>query len=138
LTSFEARQKLHDLKTADPESWDELTQRTNTDPLADDSVVEDDDDTTELVFDDNSDLLCEVIITTVLGTDRAGIKTTADGNLVSMATAESMDDIGGNNSTSAGTGTLGRSKRTRMKNSLYNSDLFWRHNNAALDEKEDE
>jgi hypothetical protein len=70
LTGYEARQKLRDLKTTDPDFWNGLTQKTTTDAadMADENMSEDE-DSGEVPFEDDSDLPCETIIARVLGSD---------------------------------------------------------------------
>jgi hypothetical protein len=145
LTSYEARQKLRDLKTTDPDFWNELTQKTIADAadMADENMFEDE-DTGEIPFEDDSDLPCEAIIAHVLGSDLgAGVVSTPDGNLMSTAAAESLDRD--ETEGSAGEGKvippinhndLGRGKRKITKNKLY--DSFWRHNDRDASDCEDD
>jgi hypothetical protein len=79
LTSYEARQKLRDLKITDPEFWDQLTRKAvpDIDTLINEHITEDDDDTNPL-FEDDSDLSCGVIVANVLGSQSAGHGCQAD------------------------------------------------------------
>src|SRR6202022_45959 len=93
LTSFEARQELRDLKITDPKFWDELTCKAAPDlNVAGNEPIFEDDETTEPIFEDDSDLPCEVIIAEVLGSKTRGVASTATGELVSTAAAESLDE----------------------------------------------
>jgi hypothetical protein len=140
LTSYEARQKLRELKTTDPDFWNELTQKTATEAAdtTNDDVPEDE-DISEPLFEDDSDLPCDVIIARVHGSIPTGTTSTPDGNLVSTAVAESLDagdeteslGIAGESSENA----LGRGKRKVTKNKLYHS--FWRHNDGDASDCEE-
>lgn len=132
LISYKARQKLCDLKTTDPEFWAELTQRTR--PVLEfpgETIVEDD-EMTEPLFEDDSDLPCEMIVASVLGSSPAGVVSTSNGDMISTATAELIDNTEmemPNHDCDAGVGVgdLGCGKQKRTNNKLY--DSFWRHNN---------
>jgi hypothetical protein len=128
LTSYEARQKLHDLETSDPEFWAQLTQKAETElTLPVDEVLAEDEENADPVFDDDSDLPCEAIINGVLGSSTRGVTSTATGNMVSTAAAESMNDGATGTSLDEEEGGnvagLGRGKRKRTENRLYNSKL---------------
>ena len=132
LTSYEARQKLRDLKTTDPNFWNELTQKTTADAagMADENMSKDE-DIGEVSFEDDSDLPCETIIAHVLGPDLgAGVISTPDGNLMSTVAAESLDrdetkgSVGeGNVIAPIDQDDLGHGKRKITKIKLY--DSFW-------------
>ena len=129
LTSFEARQELRDLKTVDPKFWDQLTCKATPDlNVTGNETITEDDKTMEPIFEDDSDLPCEVIIAEVLGSNTRGVTSTAIGIMVSTAAAESLDEntmeaeklfaepegdemVGANNPTE-----LGRGKRKRITN----------------------
>jgi hypothetical protein len=148
LTSYEARQKLRDLKMTDPDFWNELTQKTiDAVDMADGNMPEDE-DISEVPFEDDSDLPCEVIIARVLGSDLGpDVTSMPDGNLMSTAAAESLDrdetkglsDVGEGNAIppiDSERNNLGRGKRKITKNKLY--DSFWRHNDRDASDCEDD
>jgi hypothetical protein len=142
LTGFEARQTLHNLKTTDPNFWNELTQNTAAE-VADISNVDmpEDEDDGEVLFEDDSDIPCEAIIACVIGSKpRAGVSSTPDGNLMSTAAAESLDKDETEGDTSevalAAKHDLGRGKRKITKNRQYG--LFWRHNDEDPSDCEEE
>jgi hypothetical protein len=149
LTSFEARQELRDFKTVDPKFWDQLTCKATPDlNVMGNETITENDETTEPIFEDDSDLPCEVIITEVLGSKTRGVASTATGAMILTATAESLDEndmeveklfaepegdemVGTDNPTE-----LGRGKKKRITNQLYNLKSFWRHNdNEASDDE---
>jgi hypothetical protein len=86
LTSVEARQELHDLKSADPEFWDQLT--TPDLNITGNETITEGDETMEPIFKNDSDLPCEVIITEVLGSKTRGIASIATDEMVLTAAAE--------------------------------------------------
>jgi hypothetical protein len=85
---------LCNLKTADPVFWDQLTKKTATLISVNKTpdLEEEGDDFINVPFEDDSDLLCRTIITEVHGSELNSAKATADGDLVSTAMAESLDD----------------------------------------------
>jgi hypothetical protein len=85
---------LRNLKTTDPEFWDELTQKTRIDPeepLVGEEL--EDDDILEPQFEDDSNLLCNVIVANVLGSESDGVEANINGDLVSTGMAESLDNV---------------------------------------------
>jgi hypothetical protein len=147
LTSYEARQKLRDLKITDPEFWDQLTRKAvpDIDTLINEHITEDDDDTNPL-FEDDSDLSCGVIVANVLGSQSAGVKLTTSGDMISTAAAESLemyrteivsDDAEGKGDVASVVDLeLGRGKRKRTANKFYDSKSFWQHNDADTSDQE--
>jgi len=133
---------LCDLKTTDPNFWNELTQNTAAE-VADISNVDmpEDEDDGEVLFEDDSDIPCEAIIACVIGSKhRAGVSSTPDGNLMSTAAGESLDKDETEGDTSevalAAKHDLGRGKRKIIKNRQYG--LFWRHNEEDPSDCEEE
>src|ERR1700732_3449514 len=92
LTGYDARQKLRDLKKTDLEFWDQLTRKAvlEVDIPAKECIAENE-DAADTLFEDDSDLPCDTIIANVLGFQPAGVKSTAAGDMVSTAAAESLD-----------------------------------------------
>jgi hypothetical protein len=91
-----------------------------------------DDETTELLFEDDSDLPCEMIVASVLRSGPAGVVSTSNGDMVSTAAAKSIDNTemempNHDRDAGVGVGDLGRGKWKRTNNKLY--DSFWQHNN---------
>jgi hypothetical protein len=100
----------------------ELTQNTAAEvaDIVNVDMPEDEDDG-EVLFEDDSDIPCKVIIACVIGSKpRAGVISTPDGNLMSTAAAESLDkdETEGDTSevASAAKHDLGRGKRKITKN----------------------
>ena len=91
-SSYEARKKLHDLKKTDPKFWDQLTPKAllEVDIPANECIAEDEDAANPL-FEDDSDLPCDMIIANVLGFQPMGVKLTTAGDMVSTVVAESLD-----------------------------------------------
>jgi hypothetical protein len=143
LTSFEARDRLRDMRTTDPEFWKELTQNPShsdaqelpglNEQLAEDIEPESDKSNTTLEDDDadDSDLPISTLINLMIEGDTnlpATVGTRRDGTLTSLADAENVDlegdrvEEGSGDSESA---LEGKGKRKRRANQLYAS--FWRH-----------
>jgi hypothetical protein len=144
LTGYEARQNLRELKETNPEFWKELTQKKASELIVVSENMAEDEDGEAAVFEDDSDVPCEAVIANLLGVSPTGVKLNDTGDIVSAAAAESMEtpsdavkleiknDLG-NNSDNGG---LGRGKRKRTQNTLYNTKSFWRHNdNDASDDE---
>ena len=86
-------------------------------------------------------VICDTIIANVLESQPAGTKSTAFGDIVSTAVAELLDanemassDAKGKDDLSVA--ELGRGKRMRTANKLYNSRAFWRHIDADASDQE--
>ena len=93
LTGYEARQKLHDLKTTDPDFLAELTQKATVKLIVHpNEVIAEDEDTVNPLFKDNSDLPCEAIIANITSSSPANVASTSNGDMMSTAAAESLDD----------------------------------------------
>ena len=92
FTIYETRQKLHDLKKTEPMFWDQLTQKATVevDIPANESITEDE-DVIDPLFEDDSDLSCDMIVAKVLESQLAGTKSTTFGDIVSTAAAELLD-----------------------------------------------
>ena len=131
---------LRKLKTTDPAFWDELTKKAVSDsalPALAGAELESD-DFADPLFEDDSDLPCDVIIANIFGSELGDVEATVDGDLVSTVMAESLDnepasvDVDSVNNMDDGQ-KLGRGKRKRTENKLYKS--FWRHDEDASDEE---
>jgi hypothetical protein len=136
LTGYGVRDRLRNLKKTDPEFWNELTAASVPEPTNEDQTFEEDniDGPDTFNFDDDSNLKCDTVIASVTGSHLPeDVSLTADGNLVSVAQAESMEDsIDGESSeplsdVQPAAEELGPGKRKRRANTLYNSNIFWRH-----------
>lgn len=154
LTGFEARDKLRNIRTTDPDFWNELTQHSSDTTLADlpasgneqlpeDMETEFDkaDTTLEDEDADDSDLPISTLINTLITTDgNLPLKVGArrNGTLTSIAESENFDLV--IEPTSAelpvAEGSGGRGKRVRRPNQLYSE--FWRHDDEDSDNEEDE
>jgi hypothetical protein len=135
LTSYDARQKLCNLKTTDSEFWDELTWKSAMGLIiANEENIAEDEENTDLFFEDDSDLPCDAIISTVLRTNPVGITLNATGNVVSAAAAESLDngkidemlpnEVTENNDKASETTEMGCRKRKRTSHKLYSTNAF--------------
>jgi hypothetical protein len=134
LTSHEARQTLRELKTTNPELWEQLTKEP--DPETHINTTEADEEEEEVPFEDNSDLPCEAVIAFVGGKNPAGVKEDASGALASSALAESIDATEEELGTVIAEADHGRGKRKQTQNKLYSLDVFWHHHdNQASDEE---
>jgi hypothetical protein len=139
LSGYEACNKLCDLKSTDPSFYEEL--------LAGSDHVEkveaaQEDDQNVISFEDDSDLPCKAVIASVLGRPLPmKLASTAHGDLVSAAQAESLEDSSTSTSASIKEARkepeeLGVGKRKRRANVMYNSKQFWRHMDG--DQSDDE
>jgi hypothetical protein len=119
----------------DPEFWDQLTKKTSSHPGAE--MVVDNDNEFDLPFEDDSDLPCDTIIASMMGLEPASVAVTIDGDFVSTAAAESLDneELGRDNRETQPEMTLGRGKRKRIENRHYGDHLFWRHDGDASDDE---
>ena len=144
LTSYEARQKLRDLKSSDPEFWAELARKTTPDhnteitAAADDDNEDfvEDDENIDPLFEDDSDLPCNVVIASVLGQQPRHVTATANGDLVSTRVAEYIDNEELSVVKQKHETDLGHSKRKKITNKLYSSKSFWRHNDNEASDSE--
>ena len=132
LTGYAVCDKLRNLKKTDPEFRKELTAASVPEPTnGNDTFEEDNLEGSDMFFDDDSDLPCNTIIACVTGSGvPETVSSTDDGNLVSVAQAESMDDDGEFNDAQLDVPLaeeLGPGKRKRWANTLYNANVFWRH-----------
>ena len=97
----------------------------------DQTFEEDNVDGPDTFFDDDSDLSCNTIIGCVTGSViRENVSTIADGDLVSAVQAELMDgdhDSEAGNAAPVAEEAFGPGKRKRRANTLYKTDMFWRH-----------
>ena len=137
MTSCETRQTLRELKTTDPELWEQLIKKP--DPKTHIDATEVDGNEDEMPFEDDSDLPCEAVIASVGGKKPAGVEVDVSGALASSVLAEPID------ATAEELGTVeaelseadnGRGKRKRTQNKLYSSDTFWRHHDNQASDKE--
>lgn len=141
LTGYKTCEKLRNLKTTDLAFWEELTQTTTAafDEL--ETYEEDEPPNLDAVINDDSDLPCGVIVTHVLDLPRReNVATTPDGDLVSSAAAEALEDDEGTSESVPAPPVVeefGPGKRKRTANKFYNDTrLFWRHND--LDDADDD
>jgi hypothetical protein len=91
LTSFTARKKLCNLKSTNPEFWQELTTVAHQTIPNDNIIDEDDVEAADAQFDDDSDLPCDTIIEHVIhGQQIDGVRDQA-GHLASTAAVEAIN-----------------------------------------------
>ena len=143
LTSFEARETLREMKTADPAFWAELTQVGDG---ADDALVVNSSNTVEeprLIVEespfsdidgveDDSNVSKEALMAYVLhGQIREGVSVASDSSLQTVdSMADSVDipnDIVRSDEIDAPEPEFGRGKRLKKANRLYSGDKFWKH-----------
>jgi hypothetical protein len=93
LTGYTVHDRLCNLKKTDPEFWKELTSASVPEPTKMDQTFEEDNlDGPNMFFDDDSDLPRNTIIGCMTGSViPENVSSTANGDLVSAAQAESMD-----------------------------------------------
>jgi len=97
------------------------------------------DDCANPLFEDDSDLPCDIIIANVFGLELGDVEATINGDLVSTVMAESLDnepasvDVDSVNNMDDDGQELGRGKRKQTENKLYMS--FWWHDEDASDEE---
>jgi hypothetical protein len=151
LTSPDTRRKLRDLKTTDPEFWGELTGTITSVPANNDGEIAEDQNHADFLFEDDSDLSCDALVANMFGSNSTGVAVTDNGDLVSTAMADSLDESEGDMGAGAspsieaeGNGPrvrdsessdVGRGKRKRIQNRMYKS--FWRHNDEDPSDAED-
>jgi len=133
---------LRKLRTTDPAFWDELTKKAPSDSVLPPLVGAEleSDDYIDPPFEDDSDLSCDIIIAKVFGSGIDRVEATIDGDLVSTAMAESLDNepelVDGNAINNASDDQLERGKRKRKENKLYNRKSFWRHDDEDASDEE--
>jgi hypothetical protein len=114
--------------------------------IAHEDNIAEDEENTDPFFEDDSDLPCDAIISTVLGTDPVGVTLNATSDVVSAAAAESLDnnkidemlpnEVTENNNKAGETAEMGHGKRKRTSNKLYSTNAFWwHHDNDRSDEE---
>ena len=136
LTSFDAREKLRNLRITDPVFWTELTAG-QAPVIAEDAEVDEDHEPVEPEDEDDSDLSCDVVVASaVSGKVPAGACCKVTGKLASAAAAESLEYMSeerpGWASKEEGLGTVqgssrGAGKRQVRANKHYTGDKFWHH-----------
>ena len=131
---------LWNLKTTDPVTWDELTKKSLVHSELSESVDTEFEhkEFIEMMFGNDSDLPCDVIIADFLRSELDGVKANKDGDLLSTTMAELInnDELELANANTFGTNSeleLGCGKRKHTENILYNTKLFWWHKDADSD-----
>jgi hypothetical protein len=130
------------LKKTDLKFWDELTATIVPAPTnTDNTYAEDDGDEPDTGFEDDSDLPCEAVMVHIVNSilpDR--VAATTDGDLVSTAEAESMENVEESESDKLDdlpvVEELGPGKRKRRANTLYEASTFWRHHDEEASDEE--
>jgi hypothetical protein len=127
LTSVAARARLRNLKETDPEFWKELTSSENRVPPENDPQPEDIVDSENGSVEDDSDVPLQVLIQELTEKKvRKGFAINDMGALVADSDAERFEstvDDGNDNVVE----DLGRGKRHKHPNRLYNNNTFWCH-----------
>lgn len=148
LTSFEAREKLRNLKQTDPIFWNELTmERPQLLPEEDEEVDEDKipkPDDVDWGWDDSDIPINTAVGTIVSGDYPIGVAERLEGGLMSVVQAEDLDldleeiskqnfveedefDVNGVEKAGAAEKPQGRGRREKKANKLYDSKVFWKH-----------
>lgn len=138
LTSVAARAKLRNLKETDPEFWKELTSSENPVPFENDPQPEDIDSEENSVEDDSNVPLGVLIQQLTEEKVPTGFVINDMGALVADSEAERFEGTlepvdGGDDNVDRG---LGRGKRQKHRNRLYNNTLFWCHDDDNGDPNE--
>ena len=127
LTSVAARARLRNLKESDPEFWKELTSSENRVPSESDPQPEDIVDAEENSVEDDSDVPLGVLIQEL--TEKKvckGFAISDMGALVAESEAERFENTVDNGNDIVDK-ELGRGKRRKHPNRLYNNTTFWCH-----------
>jgi hypothetical protein len=141
--SFKAREALRNMRTTDPEFWEELTRSQHDKQLPDvaETLQEDLEFDTKLEDKDadDSDVSMQTLITALTREDipeTVGFR--KGGTLTSLTDAENVDlDEGMLPLAEANveiptiprpSGDVGRGKRKKFASKRYNGEEFWRHN----------
>ena len=127
LTSVAARARLRNLKETDPEFWKELTSSENRVPSENDPQPEDIVDAEDNSVEDDSDVPLGVLIQEL--TEKKvckGFAISDMGALVAESEAERFESTVDNGNDNVDK-ELGRGKRQKHPNRLYNNTTFWCH-----------
>ncbi|KAG1854738.1 hypothetical protein C8R48DRAFT_776634 [Suillus tomentosus] len=130
LTSFAAREKLHQLKHTDPEFWAELTESHEHALAAGQAALPEDDTamkTLDQCINDDSSLLCGALVAELMGSGVKtvhGIVSTDDGSLAACGEVKAMEFKGGEEAALAVEEELGRGRRRQKANTLQQRPLF--------------
>jgi len=128
LTGLAARSKLRDLRESNPEFWDELV---NTSPPDEDLPQPEDNEHSSGTSDD-VDVPIEVLIKNMVKKKAPkGYVILPDGGMEANTAAETFEDDNELESGEPLTIDLGRGKRRKKPNTLYNQSTFWRHNDSS-------
>jgi hypothetical protein len=117
-----------------------------------DGDITEDQNIPDTFFDNDSDLPCDTIVANMLGSNLASIAMNANGDLVSTAMAESLDEcedadagmgagsshsieVEGSNAAVRNSSNIGCGKRMKTKNCMYAE--FWWHNDEDPSDAED-
>ena len=134
MTSVAARARLRDLKETNPDFWKELTTCENRIPSENDPQPEDIVDSENDSVEDDSDVPLRVLIQELTEKKvRKGFAINEMGALVANSEAERFEGTsgpadGGIDNVDKG---LGRGKRQKHRNRLYNSTFFWCHDDSG-------
>jgi hypothetical protein len=137
LTGVAARSKLRDLRESNPEFWNELA---NTSPPEENlNLPQPEDDEPNSGTLDDVDVPIEVLVKNMVNKKAPkGYVILPDGGMEANTAAETFEDDGGDNviqveveSGEPLTTDLGRGKRRKKPNQLYNQSTFWRHNDSS-------
>jgi hypothetical protein len=142
LTGFKAREALRNMRTTDPEFWEELTRGGSNEDLPESDINENFQEDVE--FDtvledtdaDDSDVSMQTLTTMLTKDDipeMVGFR--KSGTLTSLADADNADlgeemlpPTEANVSNPQKGKEEGRGKRQKFANKRYNGGTFWRHN----------
>ena len=128
MTGLAARSKLRDLRESNPEFWDELV---NTSPPDEDLPQPEDNEHSSGTSDD-VDVPIEVLIKNMVKKKAPkGYVILPDGGMEANTAAETFEDDNELESGEPLTIDLGRGKRRKKPNTLYNQSTFWRHNDSS-------
>lgn len=132
MTGVAARSKLRDLRESNPEFWDELVNTS----APDENMPQPEDDEPSSGTSDDVDVPIEVLVKNMIKKNPPkGYVILPDGGMEANTAAETFEDHG-DNEVESGHGEpltmdLGRGKRKKKPNTLYNQSSFWRHNDSS-------
>ena len=134
MTGVAARSKLRDLRESNPEFWDELVNTS----APDENIPQPEDDEPISGTSDDVDVPIEVLVKNMVKKKvPKGYVILPDGGMEANTAAEAFEDHRDNEVESGHgeleplTKDLGRGKRRKKPNTLYNQASFWRHNDSS-------
>ena len=141
MTGVAARSKLRDLRELNPKFWDELVNTS----VPDENLPQPEDDEPSSGVSDDVDVPIEVLVKNMVKKKAPKgyvILPDGHGGMEANTAAETFEfENHGDNEVESGHGEplakdLGRGKRRKKPNTLYNQSSFWRYNDSSDSEIE--